>query len=244
MNLIIIYFIILLLNKKYTRKFDDIKSNYYKNNFSNIIHYFPNKELGSFIDKYRRTSIIWPLPKEIIFKPLMTKNEIIALSYFMKQENIYFEFGSGGSTNLASYYKVKTYSVESDAIYHQKLKKSGIRANYITIDLKVNGLGYPGEETKVDDWKKYIQAYKSEYNANIILIDGRFRVACALDIFQKIKNETIILIHDYGRKEYHILENFYIKVKTWDSLVLFIKNPIIDSIPENLYNFYLKEKLI
>ena len=162
----------------------------------------------------------------------------------MKPGNIYFEFGSGGSTNLASYYKVKTYSVESDVKWHENLKKNGILANYLTIDLKVKSSGYPGEETTIDDWKKYIQAYKKEYNANIILIDGRFRVACALDIFSKIKNDTLIFIHDYGRKEYHILEQFYIKVKIWDSLALLIKNPKMKEIPEAIYNFYLKEKLL
>ena len=138
----------------------------------------------------------------------------------MKPGNIYFEFGSGGSTNIASYYKIKTYSVESNAKWHNKLKKNGIKANYITIDLKAKNLGYPGNNTNMNDWKKYIQAYKNSYNADIILIDGRFRVACALDIFSKIKNDTIILIHDYEpRKEYHILEKFYIKVNHWDSYI-------------------------
>ena len=53
----------------------------------------------------------------------MSKIEIIMFSYFMKPGNIYFEFGSGGSTNIASYYKIKTYSVESDIQWHQKLKR-------------------------------------------------------------------------------------------------------------------------
>ena len=173
----------------------------------------------------------------------MSNEEIIAFSYFMKPNNIYFEFGSGGSTNLASYYKIKAYSVESDIEWHKKLKDSGIKANYITVDLKSNYAGYPGNGTNLHDWKKYIQAYKSEYNANII-IDGRFRVACALDIFSKIKNDTIILLHDYDRIQYHILEEYYIKVNIWNTLVLLVKNPKIKKIPERIYNFYLEEKLI
>ena len=161
----------------------------------------------------------------------------------MKSNNIYFEFGAGGSTNLASYYKIKTFSVESDVEWHKKLKYSGIVANYITIDLNVDHSGYPGKGTNESDWKKYIQAYKSEYNANIILIDGRFRIACALDIFSKIKEDTLIFIHDYYREKYHILEQFYIKIKMWDSLAVFIKNPNVNKIPEIIYNFYLKDKL-
>ena len=105
----------------------------------------------------------------------------------MRPNKVYYEFGSGGSINLASYYKIKAYSVKINTKWHKKLKDSGIVVNYITIDLKVSQAGYPGKDTNVNDWKKYIQAYKSEYNANIILIDGRFRVACAFDIFPKIK---------------------------------------------------------
>ena len=112
------------------------------------------------IEKFKRNSIYWPLPKEIIFKPKMTSNEIKAFSYFMKSENIYFEFGLGGSTNVASFYKVKTFSVDSDAKWHQKLKTHKINANYITVDLKANYYGYPGKETNMDNWKKYIQSYK------------------------------------------------------------------------------------
>jgi len=243
LNIIIIYFLILVIFEKGRKKLDYIKSKDYKNLNSNNFNTISQSTFDSTINKYKRSSIIWPLPKEIKFKPMMSKNELIAFSYFMKPGNIYFEFGSGGSTNLASYYKIKTYSVESDVKWHENLKKNGILVNNITIDLKVKSSGYPGKETTIDDWKRYIQAYKKEYNANIILIDGRFRVACALDIFSKIKNDTLILIHDYGRKEYHILEKFYIKVKMWDSLVLFIKNQTVNSIPESLYNFYLKEKL-
>ena len=197
------------------------------------------------INKYKRPHIMWPLPKEIIFKPLMTENELKNSLYFMKPGNIYFEFGSGGSTNIASFYNLKTYSVESDANWHKKLKNTGIIANYITIDLHATSLGYPSKETNVNDWKIYIQAYKKEYNADIILIDGRFRVACALDIFSKIRNDTLIFIHDYkNRKQYHIIERYYIKLKVWDTLALFIKNSSISNIDEKTYNKFLKEKFI
>ena len=198
-----------------------------------------------FIEKYKRTSIEWPLPEEIIFKPIMTLNEMKAFCYFMKPENIYFEFGSGGSTNIASYYKIKTFSVESDVRWHKKLKDKYINATYITIDLKAQDSGYPGNYTTIEDWKKYIQAYKEEYNADIILIDGRFRVACGLDIFNKIRNDTIVLIHDYSfRKEYHILENYYLKLEVWDSLVAFIKRKNISIIPPDIYNHYLNEAIL
>ena len=245
LNLIFIYVIIIILNfqiqkaRKEKRK-DDEKLNYSTNFISEN-----DKAYNHIINKYKRASIVWPLPKEIKFKPIMTSVELKTFLYFMKPGNIYFEFGSGGSTNIASYFKIKTYSVESDVKWHEKLKISGIIANYITIDLHATNIGYPGNDTNEEDWKKYIQAYKKEYNADIILIDGRFRVACALDIFSKIRNDTLILIHDYkNRKQYHILERYYTKLKVFDSLALFIKNTKIDSIEENTYNYYLKQKFI
>ena len=220
-----------------------IESNYPKY-FDIISDDTEYKEEYEFIlNKYMRTSIEWPLPGKIKFKPLLTKKELKAFLYFMKPENIYFEFGSGGSTNIASYYKLKSYSVESDAKWHDKLKKIGISTNYITIDLNSSFAGYPGKGTNLTEWKKYIQAYERKYNADIIFIDGRFRVACALDIFNKIRNDTIVIIHDYTqRKEYHILEKFYKKVKVWDSLALFLKNTEINSIPNELYSFYLQQQ--
>ena len=250
-NFLLIYAILIIIIysifKLYLNIYDNL--NYFENIFNNITKNVLGKSLTNneklILEKYKRNSIQWPLPKDIIFKPKMTLNELRAFCYFMKPENIYFEFGSGGSTNVASYYKVKTFSVESDTKWHQKLKINKINANYITVDLKAGYYGNPGKETNIEMWKKYIQSYKKEYNADIILIDGRFRVACGLDIFNKIRNDTIVLIHDYiNRKNYHILENYYLKLEEWDSLIAFIKRPNISFIPTEIYNKYIKIPII
>ena len=247
--LIILYIIVLRVIKQS----NITKKNYLNNNITisainnNGLENNPFLNLTKFFEKrmneLKRSSIEYPLPKEIIFKPEMTDKDLKAFSYFMKKENIYFEFGSGGSTNLAFYYKLKKiYSVESDINWHNKLKINNINITYLTVDLKAipNKFGTPGSGTNVEDWKKYIQAYKSEYNADIILIDGRFRVACGLDIFSKIKYDTLVLIHDYiGRNSYHILEKYYIKVECWDTLCAFFKNPNISSIPKDVYDKYI-----
>ena len=232
LNFIIVYFILLKLYKKINR----MNSNIYikdKKITTQEIDY------DSILKKRMRATIDWPLPNEIKYKPLMKEEAIKAFSYLMKPENIYFEFGSGGSTNLASYYKVKTYSVESNVNWHKQLKNAGVVAEYITIDLNSKNLGRPGPGTTIEDWKKYFQAYKREYNADIILIDGVFRVACAFDIFPKIRDDTIILVHDYNKTdEYLIMEKYYTRVKMFDCLAVFFKKPNIDSIPEYLYNKY------
>ena len=96
---------------------------FFNNNTTNDKKEFNLATFEKRIKELKRNFIIWPLPLDIIFKPLMSDKDVKVFSSFMKPENIYFEFGSGGSTNLASYYKLKKiYSVESDANWHNKLK--------------------------------------------------------------------------------------------------------------------------
>ena len=67
-------------------------------------------------------------------------------------------------------------------------------------------------------------------------------MACGLDIFNKIRNDTIVLIHNYiYRKEYKILENYYLKLKRWNTLAAFIKKPGINIIPDHIYQKYCKK---
>ena len=58
----------------------------------------------------------------------MSERDMQVFCYFMNPKNIYFEFGSGGTTNIAFYYNMTIYSVESDKNWHDKLKNSGIKA--------------------------------------------------------------------------------------------------------------------
>jgi len=210
---------------------------------SNVLNINNSFYLENKLKELQISTIEWPLPYKIRYRPMMSDEDLKGFLSFMKPNLTYFEFGSGGSTNIASYYKLKVYSVESDALWHNRLKNSNINATFITVDLKTGNLGYPGNDTTIEDWKRYYQAYDSKYNADIILIDGRFRVVCGLDIFPKIRNDTLVLIHDYSNIEkYHILENYYIKVKKWDSLCAFFKNPNITSIPQNVYDTYMYDK--
>ena len=65
-------------------------------------------------------------------------------------------------------------------------------------------------------------------------------MACALDIFPKIRNDALMIMHDYVNREYyHVIEDYYFKIKTWDILAVFVKKSYISSIPEDIYNKYI-----
>ena len=99
-------------------------------------------------------------------------------------------------------------------------------------------LSWPGKKSNINDWKNFIQAYKKEYNADVILIDGRFRVACALDIFGKIKDDTVVLLHECQRKQYLLVNSFYDKIYKWKSLCLLQKKKNVKEVPLGLQEKY------
>lgn len=48
------------------------------------------------------------------------------------------------------------------------------------------------------------------FNTDLILIDGRFRVACCLKVFKQINKECFIAFDDFlDRKVYHIVLDYY-----------------------------------
>ena len=142
---------------------------------------------------------------------------------------------------IAKYYAKKTYAIEGCKKYYEFGIRNGLKNNIIFKDLKPDDptWSYPGKNSNLNDWKNYFQSYKEEYNADVILIDGRFKVATAMDIFNKIRNDTIILLHEYYiRPQYFIIEKYYKYIYHWGSLFVFIKKNEIKEIPINIQKQY------
>ena len=156
------------------------------------------------INKMRIFEKRYPLPESIKchehLRLIGGLQDLMAFTSFLTRDTIFFEFGSGCTSMIAKYYTKKSYSVEGNKKWYEHGIKNGL--NIILKDIKPDGRGLwctPGTESTLEDWKQYFQAYKKEYNANLIFIDGRFRVACALDIFGKINDDTLVLIHEFYR---------------------------------------------
>lgn len=91
----------------------------------------------------------------------------------------------------------------------------------------LNGL----RSTDKDQFKKIIGG--AEYLADLILIDGKFRVACALKLLKYFRChrhiDYEIMVDDYvGREQYHILEKFFEVGVKMDELVTFHHKTKID----------------
>ncbi len=164
--------------------------------------------------------------KNFFFKNIKIENRINfgshqANLFFLeklKRSYYYFEYGSGSSTLIANKYKKKFLSIELDKLYYdlikKKINKKG-KIKFINIG-PVGEYSYPLFKFK-DRIKGYVECIDEELKKKVypdfILVDGRFRVACCLNLlkFEKInKGFCTIIIDDYKkRKEYHILNSFF-----------------------------------
>lgn len=150
----------------------------------------------------------------------MSLHEIDCLSNYLGKSNYYLEFGSGYSTILASKLPgISIISLESDQEYlnflQQELVHKGISLSnieFLHLDIgPTKEWGYPSSPSSTTVFPNYTLDAMSklklvDFTPDLILIDGRFRVAsflwCLL-MFPK----AIILFDDYlERDHYHAVE--------------------------------------
>jgi hypothetical protein len=178
---------------------------------------------------------------------VMSGREKALFHRYITKCDTYFEFGSGGSTAKAAIHARKVYSVESDAAWHAALREKIGPASHIiwlTVDLKVpfNGWGAPGRDSPPSDWPNYTHAYKSDYGADMLLIDGRFRISCALCVFSQITRKNYVLIHDFRpRRPYWVVLHWYDLYEVADSLVVLVKKEGVDPPPVEMIAWYDKQ---
>ena len=125
----------------------------------------------------------------------------------------YFEYGVGKSTNwVIENTTSKVIAVDSDQkwIEHVCNKNNFDKRLQITwIDLgKLTDWGRPISYKKRNNFISYINSVWSfESKADVILIDGRFRVACFLYSLLNAKIGSFIFFDDYNNRPwYHIVE--------------------------------------
>lgn len=186
-------------------------------------------------------------------KPHLSNNDLKMFYKYLNRTTNYFEYGSGGSTYQASIRTniQKIYSVESDRDWHLKLKnifknKNNIHFIYNEMDTKPNTWGNPGPKSNEIQWINYsthitLLDEESKRQIDMVMIDGRFRVACCLKCFSIINNDCLIAFDDFlNRPKYHIVLHFYdIVEKTSDNrMVILKKKKDVEFVPDELIKKY------
>ena len=160
----------------------------------------------------------------------------------------YMEFGSRGSTLLAVRSPAKLIlSVESDPAWISKIREhpeiAGAVASqrlFLThADIgPVGEWGVPTDETGKAQWPRYYTDafFATDILFDLILIDGRFRVGCALAAAVCAAESATIVIHDYElRSNYYLVEKFFDIEETHESLYVLRRRKTI-----HLRSFYME----
>lgn len=175
-------------------------------------------------------------PITIPRRPHMPDETVAFLGEKLGGSRCYLEYGAGGSTRMAVLARVPhVFSVESDPDFARAVRRAvshDVRNTFVKVRTTNIGptkeWGYPQSNDSVGLWPeyplgiwRYIEA--EGVTPDLVLIDGRFRVACFLASLLQTKPGAIILFDDYlGReKRYDSIEE-YLKPKEYrDRLAVF-----------------------
>lgn len=146
----------------------------------------------------------------------------------LREATTYLEYGSGGSTVLAVELGKRVVSVDSDRMFLGKVREALRRhtGQASQVSLLYANIGFTREwgqpvftsptRERLARWMRYsempwIASKQTGQLPELVLVDGRFRVACALRSFQHLaqKPDALIIVDDYvGRDWYSEIGRF------------------------------------
>jgi hypothetical protein len=161
-------------------------------------------------------------------KIAMTAPEIALLDRMMTPLTRYLEFGAGGSTIFALERCATVTSVDSHPDWLKAVRDAAgagsSRLTTIQADIgEVKEWGYPVDESEPGIFSRYFHAADYSLNdADLILVDGRFRVACFAHVVA-MGFKGPIMFHDYrDRPWFHDVEQIAKPVISADTLSVFL----------------------
>jgi hypothetical protein len=190
--------------------------------------------------------------KLIEYRLIFKNNDIKLFNKYINTSKYYLEFGSGSSTYHASLKTnlKKIIVVENDIHWFHRVNdfmKNNKKFINLYIDIKTspNNWGYPINDLDKTNWVSYSNIIKI-LNPNLleqldlILIDGRFRIACILKLHNYINNNCIILFNNFfERTVYNIILNYYdIIENSEDNSMAVLKKKINNSPSQDIIKNY------
>lgn len=170
-------------------------------------------------------------------KLTMPPDEARAVSQAYATAQVILEYGSGGSTVLGAEMADRTlFSVESDAQWladmHTYFDAHPPAATLHLLHGDIGptkAWGHPLDDDDFRQWPDYPTAvwrHADFVSPDVVLIDGRFRVACFLTTLFCATKPVRVLIDDYlDRDSYHAVETFAKPVAYYGRMAQFDLTP-------------------
>lgn len=139
---------------------------------------------------------------------MMSQNERQILIKNINKDHLVLEYGSGASTlEIAKLCKHVT-SIEHNLQWYNKVKAE--KPDNCDLILAEPDLPYieGRHDGTYEEFKTYVNSSLNKGLFDIILIDGRARVACASIMKKVAKKDSLIFIHDFERPEYKDALNY------------------------------------
>lgn len=165
----------------------------------------------------------------------MYAEEEALLTCFVRNASSYVEFGTGGSTVLASkHVQDRIISVDSSQEWLDLVRlactDSRVVPELLYMDIGTTGdWGFPTDNKTRDRWPAYhseVWNIEGSSEADLYLVDGRFRVACFAQAVLHCKPSACIAIHDFAsRPAYHRIKEIAREIATAGDLSIFLPLP-------------------
>jgi hypothetical protein len=180
--------------------------------------------------------------------PRMSDGEAALFLSFVKNSRDYIEFGTGGSTYIASNnVRNSILSIDSSQEWLDQVSeactRSQTRPELKFIDIgPTKQWGFPNDHSRKSNWSDYHTTIWNDprsSEADLYLVDGRFRVACFAQIVLHCKPSAVIGIHDFGsRPAYHRVREIAREIATVEDMSFFLPLPKGKAATELLQDFY------
>jgi hypothetical protein len=187
------------------------------------------------------------MPLEMV----MSAAEASLFEAFAKRAKSYLEWGAGGSTLVAArLVGGRVTSVESSQAWLDRVDRElgyarmqdRVRLHRVDIG-PVGEWGWPAGHAHRYQWPGYYgepyRAGAAKTDAGLVLVDGRFRVACFARFMVNAPPTSVVLVHDYAnRPEYHVIGRISREIAAAENLSAFQLDP---SVPRGRYLEVLRE---
>ena len=174
----------------------------------------------------------------------MSADEMKVLKANLSQATHYFEYGSGNSTILACQCPAieRIKSVESSEAYINDvlLKNQDVVRAHDNGRLMIQHIdigetlewGYPSTDASKPLWPNYADAITHETVAyDLVLVDGRFRIACIVNVLTSLSSHCTVLVHDFwNRNFYHQVLNLVDVVDSVGTLAVLKRRKDFDTV--------------
>lgn len=144
------------------------------------------------------------------YKPYMTSDEISDLVTYINRDTDMLEIGGGNSTLFFSRIVKRLVTVEHNKEWSDKISNDMKSFSKCDWSLHVIEPSFPqshpfqpAEPGQFDDYVNFISNLEKD-QFDVILVDGRDRVRCAIASIPLLRKGGVLLIHDFwNRPKYH-----------------------------------------